>query len=643
MPYHVPVSAIPLLQDPPFVLYLTLLAAAIGYRVLSLLRVPMGQVSALERGTLSAAVGFGLLQYLPFALGMAGSLSPLSVRIGLIGLTALVLPDMLRILRGMGRAMFRGQKNRPNATVRIGIAAMAALLFLMLFPTLCPPTGNDDLGYHLTAPKRWLQAGDLHYLPTLLHTQAPMGVEMLFTLALAVWSDTAAKLIHYTLGVLALLAIYGTGRRLKSAEVGFCAAALFLANIPGLATIPLFVAAYIDLGITFQFVCAVLAWLLWRRGGGKGWLLCSALCAGFAATSKQTGILYGLGIGLIVAVELRQRGVSLKEAVRKGTLYAVAAFLPVLPWLYRTWRVTGNPIYPMLPNLFPSRDWNAEGANTFRSYMTYYNWGRASALIGNWSVAERQAVLLLCAVFVLALTAALLRYGKDIEARALTLLAGVLLAVALLTTGLYLRLMAPVFPLIYLLVFLWLSPLLARTRWIPLLVILMVVDRTVGFVAQMGSDRNLTFLTAAGLRSREKFIERNALTIPLWNYVNAHVPADQTVLVAGFLPAYDITGGLSYYSERPCIVTDGFLQRRIRMDSWPNYLSDIQREGIRYVIVPEVIGFKRAMPDSVAIKNEFPFARRLVAEYGERLLLANHMELYRLRPLDAVPAPSKTE
>ena len=97
--YHVPISRIPLLQDPPFTLFLVLLRAALGRRVLGLLRIPLGEASRLERGVLCAATGLGLMQYIAFGLGVAHLLTPLAVKISLFALTILLLPDIHRLIR----------------------------------------------------------------------------------------------------------------------------------------------------------------------------------------------------------------------------------------------------------------------------------------------------------------------------------------------------------------------------------------------------------------------------------------------------------------------------------------------------------------------------------------------------------------
>ena len=118
-----------------------------------------------------------------------------------------------------------------------------------------------------------------------------MGVNMLYTLALAVWSDTAAKLIHFVFGVLALAAIVSLGRLLKSVAHGITAASLWflgLSCVPTLDASRLFSWAYVDLALAAFTLCAVLAWLLWSRSDRHGYLIAAAICAGLAATAKPT-------------------------------------------------------------------------------------------------------------------------------------------------------------------------------------------------------------------------------------------------------------------------------------------------------------------------------------------------------------------
>lgn len=624
-----PISACPLLHDPPFVLGLVWLAAAIGSRLLRLLRAPLNAGGALEHGLLSIALGLGLLQYLPFALGMAGHLTPQALWIGLTILTALSAADMGRIAANLWptvrspRIALRNAHRLLASSPLHGITAivLAAALAVALLKALCPPTDPDGLGYHLTAPKRWLQAGEIYYLPTLLHTNAPMGVEMLFTLALALWSDTAAKLIHYALGLLASLAIFALGRRLRSAEVGFAAATLFLLGAPRFQSLPLLSWAYVDMGITLQLVCAALAWMLWHRTRERGWLTCAALCAGFAASFKLTGLFASVIFAALTCVA-RWREVSPGRALRGGLVYACVALLPLLPWLWRTWHQTGNPIYPHLSSLFPTRDWSPEAGAALDAYFKHYNWG--SGLGAGWSLAQRQAARLAAMAVVATATLLLVWRWQDREARLLTAAAGALLLTALATTGLYVRLLLPVLALVYVILCMGASKALQARRWVQGLVLLLALANATLYVRGANPGEALAVVT--GRLSRDAYLARRLPLMPLWNYVNVQLPKEARLLFAGL--------GGSYYSDRYCYLTDAYLQRRIRLDTWENYRDDIRQEGIGYAIVPDALPPQpRLGPDYAPARNELPFARRLAEAHGERLFGAGGMSLYRLENL----------
>src|SRR5262245_6255572 len=150
--YHINVSAVPLLQDPPFVLALTLLGAAIGYRTLRALGAPLGAVTRLERGVLSAAVGLGLLQYLPYALGMAGMLRAQTLWIGLGILAVAFARDAFHVVRAIPAGLQSLRRNPPPRWVLAGMILLAVPLLMALAGALAPPTDQDGLYYHLTAP-----------------------------------------------------------------------------------------------------------------------------------------------------------------------------------------------------------------------------------------------------------------------------------------------------------------------------------------------------------------------------------------------------------------------------------------------------------------------------------------------------------
>jgi hypothetical protein len=624
--FHVPISAIPLLYDPPFVLALLLLATALGFKVLRTFKAPIGSLSRLEKGLFSAALGLGLLQYLPFTLGSVGALTPRNIAVGLIIVALLLLKDLLRIVRSLSRAIKPPYPSFPR-WIWLGFGLLAIILLLMLPQALCPAIDQDGVGYHLAAPKRWLKSGDLHYLPTLLHTNAPMGVEMLYTIALAVWSDTSAKLIHFMLGVLAAGALFALGRRLRNEEAGFTAAALWLCGLPAGGALTYFSLAFIDLGVIFQVVMAVFAWVLWFRSRGRAWLLCAALCAGFAVSFKLTAAPLIMGLAVLTLLEIRQDSGAWKQGVKTGGMFLCLALLPVLPWLMRTWIVTGNPVYPLLAGLFPTRDWSPEASRALDLYFKYYNlWGPVS-----WGLQERILARGAALLLTVLLTAFFAWHSREREIRPLILLAGWMLLFGVYATGLTYRLLLPATTLAILLAAVLLSPTQSNRRWAQAILGLIVVSapnyfgRTLRYVEE-------AFNVATGQTSRQDYLHRALPITQLWDRVNSS-PEGGAVLVAALQSSDSTTSGLGFYCDRNVMVTDAYLQNRIRMDTWERYLSDIQRENIRFVIAPLSIrpGYVRVGPEYAPARNEYPFARRLVEERADLLQIAGNYGLYRLR------------
>lgn len=624
---QVPASAIPILQDPPFVLWLVWLGTAIGFRLLLALRTPVERVSALERGVLSCAVGLGLLQFLPFALGMSGHLTRTAIWVGLLALTAVFARDMARVARGVWRATRRPRPPLPG-WIRIGLVILAIPLAVAFLQALCPPTDPDGVGYHLTAPRRWLEAGSLRYLPTLWHSNSPMGVEMLYTIALATWSGTAAKLIHYALGLLALLAIYLLGRRVHSPAVGFAAAAIWLRTVPKDHPLIFFTWANVDLGIVLEMVCAALAYLVWRREGGRGWLVCAALCAGFAASFKLTGAFVGVALGALVMVELGRRGAPMRRAAGIGAGFVALALLPLLPWLWKVWAQTGNPVYPLLSNLFPTRDWSAETARAFDAYFKLwaYDWQPAVS----WGPAARQVarVAALAATAALGIALAWCWRGRDLSR--LAALAAILTIFGILGTGLNIRLLLPMFALACVLLCAGFATILARNRLAQGLLLALLAFNGAVYVRKSFPNPKIAAAVASGVMTRAEYLDRYTMIGPIWDYVNAQPRQDGAALVAALNATHGPIGGLQLYCDRDCYVTDAYLQGRIHLDTWQQFVDDVRGLRVAYLVVPERVPSPRIGPDSAAARNELPFARRLEEQYGRLLLTSGDFRLYRL-------------
>ena len=664
MMFAIPTTTLPLLHDPPFALWLCLLASAIGLRILRVLRLPNDQLSRLERGVLCVGLGLGLLSNVALLLGSLHLLTPRCVGSALLLLTLLFSYDILRILRSLAGRTKPGienlrQKKTSAPQTRIPYSVFhipspvllfffSSFLFLPFLQNLCPCTDADGLAYHLRAPKQWLQSGSLDFLPTLTHTNSPMGVEMLYALPLAIWSDTSAKLIHFAFGLLTLCTVFALGRRLHSAGLGFAAALFFALGLPKAPVLSLFTYAYVDLGITFEMMCATLAWFTWQRTRQNGWLLLSALCAGFAFAFKLTGGVYVLSFTLLTLWELRQHparnteyGIQNTEHptpdTRRSTsttnyqppaLYFCIGCLPALPWLLRSWKLTGNPLYPLFPAIFPTRDWSVAHGHAFDTYMRYYNWGSGHA---HWSQSFRMELLLLVTIVYAAVMFGLWKRCADLTIRRLLLLAAIPTLIAFATTGLYSRFLIPLLPLHALLFLLLTERFWKQRNWLQGAFGAWIVLNALLYLRASLPPIGEALRVTTGRESREQYLLNQLPPMPLWSYANAHLRPDDRILVAGF--------GDTYYCNSYCYIVKAFYQTRVRLDTWEHFLSDVQRDHIGYIIAaPDAPPVPEYGPASPSADNAAIFPQRLAREYGQPLASTSDLVLYRLN----VSAPRPT-
>jgi hypothetical protein len=178
-----------LLTPAPAILYATFCVAAImilclatGRRIGCLLGTTNVDVTLGERFVIALVLGAGAMQFVPFALGAFGVLSSTALRMAIGGLTLFLIADLRAVARVALRALTPFRVS--HRWIIVLAAAIFPALLCSLLSALSPTLDPDGLAYHLTVPKRWLMNGSLAYLPTYTFSNTPMGVEMLFTVAL---------------------------------------------------------------------------------------------------------------------------------------------------------------------------------------------------------------------------------------------------------------------------------------------------------------------------------------------------------------------------------------------------------------------------------------------------------------------------
>jgi hypothetical protein len=264
-----------------------------------------------------------------------------------------------------------------RALDRLAAGALAVLAGAVLLQGLAPPTDYDGLLYHLVAPKAFLDAGAIVYLPHNFSANLPAFGEMLFAPGLAGGSDRMPQLLHGLAGALSVALTYLLGRRCFSRQIAFRASVALAATplIPFLAT-----RAYIDLFTLVFSLVAIFGALVWQSTGRRPWVGLAGVAAGFALSTKYAALslLLVLGVAFVLAPALaRPSATGRWPAVGRGLgaalAFGAAALVASVPWYARQVAVLGNPVWPMY---FGGRDWDAVRVEQLTYFVGHYGVGR---------------------------------------------------------------------------------------------------------------------------------------------------------------------------------------------------------------------------------------------------------------------------
>jgi len=590
MPWLV-TTGMPIVWAPGFMLAFVWLSLAIGRRILSWLNAEAGSFA--ERGIAALALGSGVLQLVPFSLGATGVLSVRSICVALGAVALICAKDLWHVLRAAEAAW----RNRPPLDRRLSWLVLALLpgLLAAALLALTPTLDADGLGYHLTVPKRWLTSGQLAYLPTYPNSNMPMGVEMLFTIALAIAGDAAAKLLHFSLGLSGAIGLYLAGRRLSGPMLGATAVVLYLFGPVGVAN--LLGWAYLEGATSFASIAATLAWMIWFQERRDGWLRCAFALAGVGVSFKITAGLFPIALSGLTFVcwwsDKRQARIDGRPGVAPLPWFSLAALsvLPVTPWLARSAVVTGNPFFPLFSRVLHSRDFSAEQASQWEHFNRYLNW--AIRFGARWTLEQRQLILAGVGLLFVAVGAVIWSRQRTWRARAMTV---VLLIAALLqlgAVGLYVRYWIPVMSVFQLPLLLQLERVMVRRSF------QFVLIGAAALASLVQARRSLTngttpadvVKTALGVQDQRVFLERTMPLMPLYELGNRQLPQTAGVLLAAYC------GG--FYLDRTTFCAD-IVQGSLRLTNFSEFSQDLRRLGITHVMAPRAMAEGTMPPDEAA-------------------------------------------
>jgi hypothetical protein len=303
------------------------------------------------------AVILGAYTYLILGLGLLSRLGRLEV--GIISALFCFLiywffRDSISKLK-YGKAL---SKAKSDKLVLFIFALLAGQIFINFLGAISPELSFDALWYHLTPAKLYAQNQQIFHIPgwLLSVSSLPRLTEMFFTSALVLGNEIWAKLIHFSFGILSLVALFNLLKRYFSPRISLLGGLTFytMLVIGWLST-----TTYVDLAWVFFEILALDNFLRWYEEKKESFLYRSALLLGLAMATKIFAFA-SLLVFLILIFILKR-----KNWVRKGIYFVLTAFLAASPWLVLSRVNMGNPFFPLFGsptdaqalNISPSFGW----------------------------------------------------------------------------------------------------------------------------------------------------------------------------------------------------------------------------------------------------------------------------------------------
>jgi len=273
--------------------------------------------------------------------------------------------------------------------ITIGILAILCLLFLYsLYTALTPPCSWDEQVYHLQIPKIYLHNKGFSYIPLNVYSNMPLNQQLLYLAAMVIGDDVAARVLHYVMGLVVCLSLYGFSRRYLSPFAGAIAPLLFLCNPIIFSE---FGIAYIDIGMALYCVWMVFSLVEFVRSGNEKYGILMGLFAGMGLGSKYT-MVFGFVSGLIVLVlapviwinkkdpapgnEVGMHQQGKRNFLKVLIVYVFLALVLFFPWMMKNYYYTGNPLYPAFYSVFGGRDWTPRQSSWLMDWQHSIGQGR---------------------------------------------------------------------------------------------------------------------------------------------------------------------------------------------------------------------------------------------------------------------------
>lgn len=307
----------------------------------------------------------------------------------------------------LGFVLWRSVRSgaKPAGIPAPGAYALCLAPLFLLPLIFLPPFFYDTLHYHYGLPSIFLRSGYTVPLPYIVESYFPLGVEMLYLVGMANGGYLGASLVNVVLIALCGFGILCLADRLAARRAGIAALLLFIFSSTALYTVFL---QKIDLGVTVFFFSFAYAFLLYLDSGAdRRFLFLSATLAGLALGAKYTMLAF---VPVVALVGFAERFLALSKQGETGEgggkptpawkdiLFFLAVCIAVYSiWPARNLATVGNPVYPILTEIFRSPGWSpaqsamlSGNAHSLRAML--HTWRDVGILLGSVTFFPRPSV-----------------------------------------------------------------------------------------------------------------------------------------------------------------------------------------------------------------------------------------------------------
>ncbi len=287
------------------------------------------------------ALYIGIFSYFIMGMGIMGAISGVTVSVVTLSFSSLI---GFFVFGQYVKSSYRIPRFNLNLFEIACVLLIIIQVALNLLGALGPELSFDALWYHLTLPKIYLLNGEISYIPggLLYYSAMPQLGEMLYIAAISLGGEIFAKLTHLLFGLLTLIVILITGKKILPRQYVLLSVVIFYSN---LVVAWQSTTAYIDLIRTFFETLSFYLLFIYLTEKKNDNLFKSGVSLGFAMSTKF--LAFSSIITSVIILIINRVGYL------KITIYLLIAVAVASPWFIYSFLNTGNPIYPLFSGVLP--------------------------------------------------------------------------------------------------------------------------------------------------------------------------------------------------------------------------------------------------------------------------------------------------